>query len=51
MKKLIAALALAALLPAIATTASAHRPVPTDTPAPVKLDSKTFFDQLQSQGR
>lgn len=51
MKKLIAAATLAALIPALVDTASAHRPTLTDSPAPVRLDSKAFFDKLQREGR
>lgn len=51
MKNLILAAALAAIIPALSTAASAHRPTPSDNPAPVKLDTKDFFEQLQRQGR
>lgn len=60
MKKLILAATLAALIPALAMPASAHRPTSAesthrqtqpDTPGPVKFDPKTFFDKQQRETR
>ena len=51
MKKLILAATIAALMPALVTTASAHRLNAPDTAVPVKLDPHALFDQLQLLGR